>query len=84
MAAPRGRQTNVTGGGKGVSRRGSGLGTGPVGTGSMGGRKSSSGGGGGSSFRPNSGRPGNPVGGYHRAGGGGGGLIRIAVLVIVV
>ena len=84
MAAPRGRQTNVTGGGKGVSRRGSGLGTGPVGTGSMGGRKSSSGGGGGSSFSPNSGRPGNPGGGYHRAGGGGGGLIRIAVIVIVV
>ena len=46
MPAPRGRQRNVTGGGNGVSRRGSGLGTGPVGSGSFGGgRRTSSGGG---------------------------------------
>ena len=82
MAAPRGRQTNVTGGGKGVSRRGSGLGTGPVGSGNFGGgRRPSSGGG--SSFRPASGGSGNPGGGYHRAAPGGGGLIRIIVIAVV-
>ena len=81
MAAPRGRQTNVTGGGKGVSRRGSGLGTGPVGSGNFGGgRRTSSGG---SSFRPASGGSGNPGGGYHRAAPGGGGLIRIIVIAVV-
>ena len=82
MAAPRGRQTNVTGGGKGVSRRGSGLGTGPVGSGSFGGgRKPTSGGG--SSFRPASGSTGSTGGGYHRVSPGGGGLLRIIVIVVV-
>ena len=32
---PRGREKNVTGAGKGVGRRGDGLGTGPVGSGSQ-------------------------------------------------
>ena len=81
MAAPRGRQTNVTGGGKGVSRRGSGLGTGPVGSGSMGGRRPSSGGG--STFSSSSGHSSGNGRGYHRAGPGGGGLIRLIVVVVV-
>ncbi|MCR4793499.1 MAG: peptidase C11 [Lachnospiraceae bacterium] len=83
MAAPRGRQTNVTGGGKGVSRRGSGLGTGPVGTGSMGGRKPS----GGSSSYHSSGniRPGGmPMPrGMPRRSGGRGGLGRLLVIIVI-
>ncbi len=86
MAAPRGRQTHVTGGGKGVQRRGSGLGTGPVGSGSFGGRKPSSGGG--SSFRPSLNQPhyssgnGYPSGTPRRSGGGGG-LLRIVIIVVI-
>lgn len=48
MNRPRARQKNVTGGSKGVKRRGSGLGTGPVGTGGAGGQGGFSGGAGGS------------------------------------
>lgn len=44
---PRGREKNVTGGGAGVHRRGDGLGTGPVGSGSVFGGSTGSGGGGG-------------------------------------
>ncbi len=44
---PQGRKTNVTGVGKGAHRRGDGLGTGPVGSGQMGGGSGSSGGSGG-------------------------------------
>ena len=68
---PRGRQRNVSGQGKGVYKRGSGLGTGPVGSG------------GGYSGRPTggSGGGGRPT----RSGGsGGGGLMKIIMLLIVV
>ena len=79
MPAPRGREKNVTGGGKGVSRRGSGLGTGPVGSGSFGGGR-----------RPSSGpshgpRPqgGYPMGGPVRMGGGGGKLWLIIIVLFL-
>ena len=78
---PRGRQRNVTGPGKSVHRRGSGLGTGPVGGAGrgagIGGSQRPSGG----SFRPtfHSGGHRNP----NRSTGGGGGLIKIIVLVLV-
>jgi len=70
--APRGREKNVTGAGKGVHKRGSGLGTGPVGSGSH----FSSGGGGGSN---RSGGGGSKLGliiviAVVLLGGGGGGL----------
>ena len=89
MPAPRGRQSNVTGSGKGVQRRGSGLGTGPVGSGSFGGgRKTSSGSGthlGGPQPHHSSGNGGQP--GYPFPGGGtriGGGGARLIFLVIVI
>ena len=64
---PRGRVKNVTGNSKGVKKRGSGLGTGPVGStgGSVGSSKSSSG------------RQGT------RASGGKGGLLKIILIVVV-
>ena len=80
MAAnrPRGRQRNVTGSGKPINRRGSGLGTGPVGSG------------GGYSGRPS----GRPSGGSSGHGGGsrnmggnvtrsGGGMSKIIILLLV-
>ena len=72
---PRGRQRNVTGPGKPVHRRGSSLGTGPVGGA---GRGAGIGGG---SPRPtfHSSEHRNP----NRSSGGGGGLIKIVVLVLV-
>ena len=77
MAAdrPRSRQRNVTGAGKSIQRRGSGLGTGPVGsTGGYNGRP------GGGSKRPNSG---SSFGSGHRSSGGGGFLKIIIILLVV-
>ena len=64
---PRGRERNVTGPAKGVSKRGSGLGTGPVGStgGHSGGAQSPSGGGG------------------KRASGGRGGLIALVLALLL-
>ena len=68
---PRGRQKNVTGQGKDVKRRGSGLGTGPVG---MSGRKvSGTGASSGSSARPGT-----------RTTRSGGGLSKIVTILLVV
>ena len=86
MAAPRGRSRNVTGSGRGVSRRGSGLGTGPVGSGSFGGGRgsghSSSGhSSNGSNFRPSG------YGTPHRNPGGGvrmGGSPKLFFIIIIV
>ena len=73
---PRGRQKNVTGTGKPIKRRGSGLGTGPVGGA---GRGAGIGGGGnrptGGSFTPSS-RP-------QRSSGSGGGFGKLIVLILV-
>ena len=74
------RPTNVTGTGKGINRRGSGLGTGPVGNpGGYAGRGGSGG----------SGDSGGPVGGGGRssggrASGGKGGIIKIIIIALVV
>ena len=90
MPAPRGRQTNVTGGGKGVQRRGSGLGTGPVGSGNFGGgRRSSSGNGVNIGSQPHhsssGGQQGYPYpGGGTRIGGGGARLIFIVIIIIFI
>jgi hypothetical protein len=91
MPAPRGRQTNVTGGGKGVQRRGSGLGTGPVGSGNFGGgRRTSSGNGvnlGAQQPHHSSsgGQQGYPYpGGGTRIGGGGARLIFIVIIIIFI
>ncbi len=77
---PRGREKNVTGQGKGVRRRGSGLGTGPVGSsgGYQGrpGRKVGSGGFGGGSSSGN-------LGGGHRVTRSGGGLSKIIMIIVV-
>ena len=78
---PRGRQKNVTGPGKTIGRRGSGLGTGPVG-GS--GRGAGIGGGSGFENRPNTGAP-RPTG--HSRGNttrsSGGGLSKIIILIVL-
>ena len=92
MPAPRGRQSNVTGSGKGVQRRGSGLGTGPVGSGSFGGgRKTSSGSsvnlGGNQPHHSsgNGGQPGYPFpGGGTRIGGGGARLIFLVIVIFII
>ena len=69
---PRGRQKNVTGTGKSVHRRGSGLGTGPVGkTGRTGGMTSS---------RPSS----RPASGSATTRSSGGGLSKLIILLLVV
>lgn len=69
---PRGRQKNVTGTGKSVHRRGSGLGTGPVGkTGRTGGMTSS---------RPFS----RPASGSATTRSSGGGLSKLIILLLVV
>ena len=67
---PRGREKNITGGGKGVHRRGQGLGTGPVGEGS-----------GGFGGRPSSGRPSG--GGQTRSGRGSSPLTILLLLLLV-
>ena len=78
---PRGRQKNVTGTGKSIQRRGSGLGNGPVGsTGGYSGRP------GGGSKRPSSG---NSFSGSDRPSGGkvtrsgGGGMMKLIVIALV-
>ena len=73
---PRSRQRNVSGAGKGISRRGSGLGTGRVGlSGGYSGRPGRTGGSGGSSFG----------GGGRRSvrSSGGGGMIKIIIVVLI-
>ena len=75
---PRGRQRNVTGQGKGIKRRGAGLGTGPVGhTGSSSGH----------SAGPMTGSTSEYSGGSARrvrsSGSSGGGLSKIIILVLV-
>ncbi len=85
MPTPHGRSRNVTGPGKGVQRRGSGLGTGPVGSGSFGGGSKPSGGG--TQFHTSSGN--RPSGGYSsgspvRSGGGGRWLTIIALIAIAI
>ena len=73
---PRGRVKNVTGAGKSVHRRGSGLGTGPVGkTGRTGGMS------GGASFSGGSSRP---ASGGRTTRSSGGGLSKIIILLLVV
>ena len=73
---PRGRVKNVTGAGKSVHRRGSGLGTGPVGkTGRTGGIS------GGASFSGGSSRPASGSGTTRSSGGG---LSKIIILLLVV
>ena len=85
--APRGRQRNVTGAGKSINRRGSGLGTGPVG--SSGGYSGRPGGG---NKRPGGGsRPagGSNFGGDKRNSGGnvtrsgGGGMMKFIIIALV-
>ncbi|MBQ7625035.1 MAG: peptidase C11 [Clostridia bacterium] len=72
---PSGRQRNVTGQGSGAYRRGSGMGTGPVGRpGGYAGRQGSGG----------SGGPGGGYGGGNRSGGSGGGLKISPILIIIV
>ena len=74
---PRGRQKNVTGQGKSVYKRGSGLGTGPVGnSGGYSGRGAGRPSGGGLS--------GGSSGGGNRSTRGGGGLMKLIILGIVV
>ncbi len=83
MPGPRGREKHVTGGGSGVHRRGSGLGTGPVGSGSFaGGRRPSSSGGQHFSGGGPSHMQGAPMGGGFR--GRRGMSLSTAVIVIVV
>ena len=84
MPTPNGRSRNVTGPGKGVARRGSGLGTGPVGSGSFGGGSHhSSGSSLGTEPRPGQGRPSGHYGAPRRSGGGGfGGNSRFIISAI--
>ena len=71
---PRGRKTNVTGSGKPIGRRGSGLGTGPVGGA---GRGAGIGG-----PRPTGGSfP--PASGQHRTRSSGGGFGKIIILILL-
>ncbi len=83
MAAnrPRSRQKNVTGGSKGVKRRGSGLGTGPVGSGMgpMGGGSSSGMGQSGGDFEYSAGGSGRRT----RASGGGKSPLLIIIVIVV-
>ena len=73
---PRGRVKNVTGAGKSVHRRGSGLGTGPVGkTGRTGGMS------GGTSFSTGASRP---ASGHGTTRSSGGGLSKLIILLLVV
>ena len=87
--APRGRQKNVSGAGKSINRRGSGLGSGPVGRkGGYSGRPSGSG------ARPSGGLGGmsggslggqsRPSGGRVTRFGGGGGMMKFIILALVV
>lgn len=89
MPTPNGRSRNVTGPGKGVQRRGSGLGTGPVGSGSFGGGSRPSGNGveprpGHSSSNNHYSGGGYPGGGSYRGGSGGGKAIISAIAFIVI
>ncbi|MBE5955389.1 MAG: peptidase C11 [Lachnospiraceae bacterium] len=82
---PRGRQKNVTGSGKGVKRRGSGLGTGPVGSsGGYSGRpgRKSAGGGFGNSGSSNSPGGSNGTGSGPRMTRSGGGCSKILILIV--
>ena len=90
--APRGRQRNVSGAGKGINRRGSGLGTGRVGSsGGYSGRPGRTGGSSGGSLGGGSFSSGGSTGGSYSSGGGrrvvrssgGGGLFKLIVLVII-
>lgn len=84
MPGPRGREKHVTGGGAGVSRRGSGLGTGPVGSGNFaGGRRPSSSGGQHISGGGPSNMSGAPMGGGFR-GRRGMSLSTIVIVAVVV
>lgn len=75
---PRGRQRNVTGAGKSIKRRGSGLGSGPVGSsGGYGGRPGGSGGLGGGRPIGSGGRP------TRTTRSGGGGLFKIILIALV-
>ena len=80
---PRGREKNVSGQGKGVYKRGSGLGSGPVGSsGGYSGRPGGGSGGGiggGLGSGTGGGRKGRPT----RSGGGGGGLMKLIMLGLV-
>ena len=76
---PVGRQTHVTGGGKGVHRRGEGLNTGPVGL--SGGTGSSSSGAGSQTNAGRGSSPGRPS--YGQRGSGGGGLKGIIIFLVV-
>lgn len=86
---PRSRARNVSGAGKGISRRGSGLGTGRVGSsGGYSGRPGRTGGSGGGSFGGGFSSGGSSGGGY--SGGGrrtvrssGGGMFKIIILVMI-
>ena len=71
---PRGRRTNVTGSGKPIGRRGSGLGTGPVGGAGRGAGIGSP--------RPNGGSF-TPASGQHRTRSSGGGFGRIIILILL-
>ena len=92
--APRGRQRNVSGAGKGISRRGSGLGTGRVGSsGGYSGRPGRTGSSGGGSFGAGSfssgGHSTGSSGGYSGGNGrrvvrsSGGGMFKIIILLII-
>ena len=92
--APRGRQRNVSGAGKGISRRGSGLGTGRVGSsGGYSGRPGRTGSSGGGSFGGGSfssgGHSTGSSGGYSSGSGrrvvrsSGGGMFKIIILLII-
>ena len=75
---PRGRQRNVTGAGKSIRRRGSGLGSGPVGSsGGYGGRPGGSGSLGG-------GRPAGSGGRTTRTTRGGGGLFKLILIALII
>ena len=80
MPAPTGRSRNVTGPGKGVQRRGSGLGTGPVGSGSFGGGRRPSG----SGVNLSSGSQGPRPGRVPRRAAGGGGLAVVVMIVFFI
>ena len=86
---PRGRQRNVSGAGKGISRRGSGLGTGRVGSsGGYSGRPGRTGGSSGGSYGGEFGSGGSSDSSYSSSGrrvvrSSGGGMMKLIILVII-